>query len=133
MRLLLLFLLPLAIRETEYCNEAVRESSKSIDTINVIVTSYNPQISQCDSTPYLTASMNVIDTNLLKINKIRWVALSRNLLKRWGGKYKYNDSIDIPSLGKYRVVDCMNKRFKNRIDILTYSSVLQPFKTKIVY
>lgn len=131
MKLLILCFLPLSLLETQYCNEVVAKTNIISKTIKVTVTSYNPDTAQCDSTPYQTASMLMIDTNLLKNNKLKWVALSRDLLKRWGGKYKYNDSINIPTMGKYRVVDCMNKRYKNRIDILTFNSSIQPFKVEI--
>ena len=54
-------------------------------------------------------------------------ALSRDLLKRWGGTFDYGDYIAIEGTGKndgvYQVRDTMNKRFTNRVDILkTYGS-----------
>lgn len=53
----------------------------------------------------------------------RWVALSRNLLVKWGGEFKYGDTIVVQGIaegtdGIYYVGDTMNKRFSNYIDIL---------------
>jgi hypothetical protein len=86
-------------------------------------TVYNPEISQCDSDPFTTADMSRINLKKLKNKEIRWVALSRDLLKRWGGSIDYGDSIFIvggEKEGWWVVHDCMNKRYKNRIDFLEY-------------
>ena len=53
---------------------------------------------------------------------LRHRIMSRNLLKRWKGKFWYGDSVKIEGAGNkdgiYKVVDTMNARFKNRIDFL---------------
>ena len=51
--------------------------------------------------------------------KLRWVAVSRDLLSRWGGKFNYGDTIVIEHkkkaiAGRWVIHDTMNKRFKNR-------------------
>jgi len=52
----------------------------------------------------------------------KWIAMSRDMLKRWGGDFDYGDVVKIEGAGHkdgiYKVVDTMNKRFKNRIDFL---------------
>jgi hypothetical protein len=64
--------------------------------------------------------------------------MSRDLLKRWGGKFDYNDKIRLEGCGRkdgiYTIVDTMNKRYKNRIDILeTVGTPLYKFdKVKII-
>jgi 3D (Asp-Asp-Asp) domain-containing protein len=81
---------------------------------------YNAVEGQCDSDPLVTAGMYKI--NPRKASQHKWVALSRDLLKRWGGQFDYGDTVIIENAGdksgKYTVVDTMNPRFTNKIDIL---------------
>lgn len=87
---------------------------------DVTATMYNAVEGQCDSDPLVTAGMYEI--NPKKASQHKWVALSRDLLKRWGGKFDYGDTIEIKNAGEksgvYTVVDTMNPRFTNKIDIL---------------
>lgn len=88
-----------------------------------IVTVYNPVEAQCDSDPLITASNKRIDTKELSAGKIRWMALSRDLLKRWGGSLHYGDTVvlsagDDEIDGLWVIQDTMNKRFRNRGDLL---------------
>ncbi|MEB3150287.1 MAG: hypothetical protein VKL60_14905 [Sphaerospermopsis sp.] len=90
------------------------------------LTVYNPTSGQTDSTPLITASNAVIDTVKLRKGKLRWLALSRDFLTRWGGKINYGDTIEILSddsdiKGLWIVHDTMNKRYKKSGDILTYN------------
>lgn len=89
-------------------------------TADVTATMYNAVESQCDADPLITAGMYKI--NPKKASEHKWVALSRDLLKRWGGKFDYGDTIRIENAGDksgiYTVVDTMNARFTNKIDIL---------------
>lgn len=87
------------------------------------LTVYNPTRSQCDADPLVTASNKRIDTKKLRAGSIRWMALSRDLLKRWGGTLHYGDTITLHSGddaidGKWIIQDTMNKRFSNRGDLL---------------
>ena len=90
----------------------------------VTVTTYNPTRSQTDSTPNITADGTRI--NPKKASQYRYVALSRDLLQRWGGPFQYGDYIVIEGTDKqdgvYQVRDTMNPRFTNRVDILTTNS-----------
>lgn len=84
---------------------------------------YRPNLNQTDSTPLQTASMKIIDTNLLNNGKLMWVAVSRNLHARYGGKYRFGDKIKLYNCGKfsnktYIVMDLMHHKWKNKIDIL---------------
>ena len=90
----------------------------------VTVTTYNPTRRQCDSTPNITADGTRI--NPKKATQYRYVALSRDLLSRWGGPFEYGDYIVIEGTngrdGIYQVRDTMNPRWTNRVDILTTNS-----------
>jgi len=88
--------------------------------LTVVATMYNAVPSQCDNDPYITAGMYKI--NPLKASEYKWIALSRNLLSRWGGKFNYGDKVLVLNAGNksgiYTIVDTMNKRYVNRIDFL---------------
>src|SRR5688500_15195656 len=66
-------------------------------TVLDALTVYNPTARQCDRTPLVTASNSKIDKIKLQKQEIRWMALSRNLLKRWKGKFHYGDTVVIYS------------------------------------
>ena len=91
---------------------------------NVTVTTYNPTRQQCDSTPNITADGTRI--NPWKATEYRYVALSRDLISRWGGPFDYGDYIVIEGTGKwdgvYQVRDTMNPKWVKRVDILTTNS-----------
>jgi len=90
----------------------------------VTVTTYNPTIHQCDDTPHITADGTHFKT--WKASEYRYVALSRDLLSRWGGPFNYGDYIIIEGTGDrdgvYQVRDTMNPKWTNRVDILTTNS-----------
>ena len=87
----------------------------------VTVTTYNPTEHQTDSTPNITADGTKFHT--WKASSYRYVALSRDLLSRWGGPFNYGDYIVIEGTGDrdgvYQVRDTMNPKWTNRVDILT--------------
>ena len=56
-----------------------------IQEFDVTVTMYNPTRGQTDSTPNITADGTKI--NIWKASDYRYVALSRDLLSRWGGPF----------------------------------------------
>ena len=90
----------------------------------VTVTTYNPTRAQCDDTPNITADGTRFHT--WKASSYRYVALSRDLLSRWGGPFNYGDYIVIEGTGDrdgvYQVRDTMNPKWTNRVDILTTNS-----------
>ncbi|HET9054587.1 MAG TPA: hypothetical protein VFM90_10455 [Cyclobacteriaceae bacterium] len=88
-----------------------------------VLTVYHPVKKQCDDTPLITASNSKIDRDALRKQNIRWMALSRDLLKRWNGAFHYGDTVLVtagdPQIdGLWIIKDTMNKRFKNRGDLL---------------
>ena len=104
---------------------------KKVKHTKVMVTMYNPVEEQCDSDPYTTASMLKINPN--KASEHKYIAMSRDLLKRWGGKFEYKQKVRLIGCGVkdgiYTIADCMNERFKKRIDILeTIGTPLYKFK-----
>jgi hypothetical protein len=101
-------------------NSVLRISEMFIlDTLTI----YNPTSRQCDRDPLVTASNKTIDIHKLKAGSIRWMALSRNMLKRWGGALNYGDTIVLQAGdsivdGNWVIQDTMNKKFFNRGDLL---------------
>ena len=98
--------------ETQYTNKIAYQ---------VTVTTYNPTTLQCDDTPHITADGTHFKT--WRASSYRYVALSRDLLSRWGGPFNYGDYIVIEGAGDrygvYQVRDTMNPKWTNRVDILT--------------
>ena len=109
-------------------NKMLRERVSELETkytnkiaYQVTVTTYNPTIHQCADTPHITADGTHFKT--WKASSYRYVALSRDLLSRWGGPFDYGDYIVIEGAGNkggvYQVRDTMNPKWTNRVDILT--------------
>ena len=98
--------------------KTLKKSKKELK--HLTATMYYPVVKQCDKDPLITAGMYKI--NPRKASQHKWIAMSRNLLKRWGGQFDYGDEVLITNAGKksgiYKVADTMNKRYVNRIDIL---------------
>ena len=97
--------------------------------IKVDVTMYQPDKIQCDDTPNITADGTRIRIN--KASQYKFVALSRNLLKRWGGPFDYGDFVLLKGTGGkdgvYQVRDTMNPKWVNVVDILESLDVT-PYK-----
>ena len=97
--------------------------------MHVTVTMYQPVRYQTDSTPNILADGTRIRTH--SASDYKFIAVSRNLLKRWGGFLDYGDFVLLKGTdhkdGIYQVRDTMNKRWVNRIDILESVNV-KPYK-----
>ena len=117
--------------ENRTLKEQVWELQNNCDTqytnkisYKVTVTTYNPTKEQCDNTPNITADGTRIKP--WRATDYRFVALSRDLLSRWGGPFEYGDYIVIEGTdgwdGIYQVRDTMNPKWVNRVDILTTNS-----------
>ena len=95
-----------------------------LQEFDVTVTTYNPTRSQTDSTPNQTADGTIIKP--WKATQYRYVALSRDLIARWGGPFEYGDYVVIEGTdgwdGVYQVRDTMNPKWVKRVDILTTNS-----------
>ena len=93
----------------------------TITNFTVTASVYFPEPNQTDSTPFITADGSKISKKNPK--KHRWIAVSRDLHARWGGELNYGDSLLVTGVsenmdGIYIVKDVMNRRMKNKIDIL---------------
>ena len=112
-------------------NKILQEKLDEYETegLHVTVTMYQPVSYQTDSTPNILADGTRIRTR--EASKYKFIAVSRNLLKRHGGFLDFGDFILLKGTdlkdGVYRVRDVMNKRFVNRIDILESTDV-KPYK-----
>jgi 3D (Asp-Asp-Asp) domain-containing protein len=82
----------------------------------VSLTTYTTDTSETDSFPLITASGLHLDSANPKKNRI--IAISRDLQKL----FSFGDKVVLRNAGKFNGVwfiqDLMNKRFKNKIDIL---------------
>ena len=107
-------------RKTESEIEELEGLVRGSGFVSVTATMYNAVQGQCDQDPLVTAGMYKINPD--KASQHKWIAVSRNLLKRWGGKFDYGDKVQIKGAGHkdgvYTIVDTMNRRFKDRIDFL---------------
>jgi 3D (Asp-Asp-Asp) domain-containing protein len=112
-------------------NNGLKEKLNEYETegMHVTVTMYQPVRLQTDSTPNILADGTRIRTQ--EASNYKFIAVSRNLLKRWGGWLDYGDFVLLKGTdskdGVYQVRDTMNKRFVNRIDILESIGV-KPYK-----
>ena len=106
------------LKDDKYCEYY------EVQSFDVTVTTYNPTKYQTDSTPNELADGTKIKP--WKATKYRYVALSRDLIARWGGPFEYGDYIIIEGTGDrdgvYQVRDTMNPKWTNRVDILTTNS-----------
>ena len=109
----ILFILPIEINMME---RKIEMEIKGIEPDIVSVTTYSPTIEQTDSTPLITASGYKINPANPKRQRI--IAVSRDLKR----KYKFGKKVRITGIGKlsgtYTIRDVMNKRYKNKVDIL---------------
>lgn len=105
----------------EFPKVEVKETKVEIENDSVFTvkaTIYHNTISQCDSTPFTTASGYILDS-VSNFHK-RVIAVSRDLKK----KMKWHSKVLITGLhpkslnGYYKVEDLMGKRWNNKIDIL---------------
>lgn len=95
-----------------------KENKESTDVkpfiTHVTLTCYNPEKSQCDGDPLVTASTAKIDLNKLKRGELNWCAVSPDL-KCY---LPFGSMVEIEGYGVYEVKDVMAERIKHGIDIL---------------
>ena len=119
------------ITELRLSNDKLKSRLSEYEEYGIIVdvTMYQPVYPQTDKTPDITADGTRI--RIHKASEYKFVALSRNLLKRWGGPFDYGDFILIKNAGHkdgvYQVRDTMNPKWVNVVDILESEDV-RPYK-----
>ncbi len=77
---------------------------------NVTVTSYR-------SVPAQTKPKNCEWTSIGEHTNVHGIAVSQDLLSRWGGPLNYGDLIYVEGVGFKFVNDVMNARWKRRADV----------------
>ena len=93
-------------------------NGKDYIVTHVALTCYQPVVSQCDNEPLTTSDGSKIDLVKLKQGKMKWCAISRDLLYLLPkNKPSY---IWVDGYGLYEVKDVMNKRFKHSVDLLQH-------------
>ena len=96
----------------------------------VALTTYTTDSNQTDSTPLITASGLKLDS--LNPKKHRVIAISRDLKEL----FSFGDQVMISNAGKYNGIwfihDLMNKKWKNKIDILINPNDRQMSLEKVV-
>lgn len=120
----------LTFHRKEHVRNLKFNSDKAADfQIIVVATMYRPIMAETDNTPNILADGTRIDTS--KASNYRYIAMSRNLLERWGGPFIYGDFVMVEGAhkhdGLWQVRDTMHPRWHNRIDFLQSPSV-KPFK-----
>lgn len=112
----------LTLKKTSGTSKAIKAEDcyRQSFSVCVDVTMYYPVSSQCAGNPLITADGSKINPQAASEHK--WIAASRDLLKRWGGKFDYGDTVLVLGIGKlsgfYEIHDTMNKRFRRKIDVL---------------
>lgn len=87
-------------------------------TTHVTLTYYQPVKEQCNNEPLVTADGSKINLHHLKKGKLKWCAVSRDLL--WLFPKNKPKKVWIEGFGEYQVKDIMNKRHKHCVDILIH-------------
>ncbi|AMJ65451.1 hypothetical protein [Hymenobacter sp. PAMC 26628] len=87
----------------------------------VTATAYSAVPGQTDDEPFVTADNSTIPAGYS--SRIRWLALSHDLLERWGGPFAYGDTVRVAGLstaldGVYTIHDTMNRRHRHCLDVL---------------
>lgn len=117
----LLYSLPSSYRyiTKHHHREEVSRTKTNVVT-HVTLTCYQPLLGQCDSDPLTTSDGSKINLNHLKRGKVKWCAVSRDLLYLFpNGKPRM---VRIEGYGIYEVKDITNKRYHHRLDILQHPS-----------
>lgn len=93
---------------------------------HVTLTCYQPVKAQCDENPTTTSDGSKINLRHLKKGRIKWCAISRDLL--WMFPKNKPKRIYIEGYGVYEVRDTMNVKHNHRVDILVHPSYKKLFK-----
>ena len=108
----------------------IEQEQKKQDILVVSCTVYNPTKSQCWGNPLITADGSKISISSLEKGEIRWIAVSRDLLRVHG--FKLGDKVKLtcekePRIdGVWEIHDTMAERWRKKIDLL------QPLKNGLM-
>ena len=103
--------------------DSIKVPVKLPKTYTVTATAYEAVAGQTDDDPFVTADNSRIPKGYS--SHTRWLALSRDLLRPWGGPFAYGDTVQVqgisPALdGVYTVHDTMNRRHRRCLDVLVH-------------
>jgi 3D (Asp-Asp-Asp) domain-containing protein len=117
--ILLLALLGTAAARTT----AARRAAAASAVYTVKATAYEAVAGQTDSKPFITADNSRIPRGYG--SHTRWLALSRDLLRPWGGPFEFGDKVQVRGIspvldGVYTVHDTMNRRYRHCLDVLVH-------------
>ena len=118
---LLMVLFQLILHSFTFISTKDKNGNASDASYLVTATVYHSDPRQCDADYHITADGSEIDTT--NPSKHRWVAVSRDMLLRNGGRLQFGDSIRIEGTnshldGIHVVRDVMNKRYQRCVDFL---------------
>lgn len=106
----------IVIKPPNTVHHNIKDTSYTVT--HVAVTCYRPIKAECDNDPLTTSDGSRINLNHLKCGKIKWCAISQDLLYLFPkGKQK---KVWIDGFGLYEVMDVMNKRHKHKVDLLIH-------------
>ena len=101
----------------DYAKEVLEERNIYIVTGTV----YNAVVAQCNSNPLVTADGSRIDKDKLNSGDLKWIAVSRDLLKKglsYGDRVIIRNIENLEYAGVYEIHDTMSERFTSYIDFL---------------
>lgn len=91
-------------------------------SITVVATVFHAVKEQTDKDYLITASNKKIDIKKLNSGNLKWIAVSRDLMKKYGfvfGEKVFVESYSNPELnGEYQIEDLLHQDSRNHIDIL---------------
>lgn len=92
-------------------------------TYTVTATAYEAVAGQTDSKPFITADNSRIPRGYG--SHTRWLALSRDLLRPWGGPFEFGEKVRVRGVsprfdGVYTIHDTMHRRYRHRLDLLVH-------------
>lgn len=113
----------LLVLGTAAARTAARKAGKTTAVYTVTATAYEAVASQTDGKPFITADNSRIPRGYG--SHTRWLALSRDLLRPWGGPFEFGDKVRVRGVsrqldGVYTVHDTMNRRYHHRLDLLVH-------------
>ena len=117
------FFAPLRAAYRAVARPITLKTRKQAPIYTVTATAYEAIAGQTDAEPFVTADNSRIPASYS--SRTRWLALSRDLLRPWGGPFAFGDTVRVrgvsPSLdGVYTVHDTMARRHRRCLDVLVH-------------
>lgn len=99
------------------------KTPKTPPVYTVTATAYEAVAGQTDAEPFVTADNSRIPKKYS--SRTRWLALSRDLLRPWGGPFAFGDTVRVRGIsavldGEYIIHDTMARRHRRCLDVLVH-------------